>query len=161
LEKAVTDRPCDCGRPDRSAKNPALPVVFDEEMNEYHIAYGPERRGHLIIRYCPWCGGKLPESRRGSFFTEPDPAEVSEVKHLMSDVRDIPTMLRVLGEPDETYEWSPADDEAVRFCSDESARCKRQFTYRSKWRTLVLFVDEGEDGCVKAWAMSGQPKCSA
>jgi hypothetical protein len=110
--------------------------VFDEEMNEYHIAYGPERTGRLIIRYCPWCGGKLPESRRASFFTEPDPAEVSEVKRLMSSMRDIPTMLRVLGEPDATHEWSPFHDEAVgSFRGDDTTRWKRQFTYRSKWST--------------------------
>lgn len=158
MEKAVTDRPCDCGWPDRSAKNPTVPVVFDEEMSEYHIAYGPERRGHLIIRYCPWCGGRLPESRRTSFFTEPDPAEVSEVERLMSGIRDIPAMLRVLGEPDATHVWSPLHDEFAQVRGVEAAAWKRQFTYGARWQTLVLGVFEGDEGSVKHWSISGQPK---
>jgi uncharacterized protein DUF6980 len=157
-EEAVTERTCDCAWPDRCARNPAIPILYDAEMNEYHVAYGPEGRGRLRMRHCPWCGGALPESRRGSFFTEPDPAEVSEVERLMSGVRDIPTMRRVLGEPDAIHDWSPLHDEAWAFHGDEPAPWKRQFTYWSTWRTLQLAVHEADDGSVKTWSIGGQPR---
>ena len=60
--------------PDRWASDPSFPVVFDIEMNEYAVVHAPNQQTQAIMRYCFWCGGALPDSKRGMFFMEPDRA---------------------------------------------------------------------------------------
>src|SRR6266568_3052946 len=37
--QSVTEEPCRCGYLMRASEEPTIPVVFDEEMREYHIAH--------------------------------------------------------------------------------------------------------------------------
>ena len=89
---------CECGMPARCAANPMIPIEFDEKMNEYHLVRdGSETQ----MRYCFWCGGRLPESNRGLFFTTPSESEKAEVKELLKGARSHDDVLSILGPADE------------------------------------------------------------
>src|SRR4051794_25901079 len=89
---------CECGHPERWVVDPHFPVEFDERMNEYHLVHKGAR---WQMRYCFWCGGRLPESKRGTFFTKPDDAEMAEVRALLKGAKSHEDVLRILGPPDE------------------------------------------------------------
>jgi hypothetical protein len=132
--------------PDRWAKDPAFPVIFDPAMNEYAVLHGPNQRPQAVMRYCFWCGGALPESKRGSFFMEPDPVEVAAMKEFLAQVSDTRSMRRVLGEPDATFaclrdEYSKQQEEIYN-----SDWCEKEYVYQSRWRTLCLTIGERKDG---------------
>ena len=135
--------------PEKWAVDPTFPVTFDAKFNEYTVVCGADQRGKAMMHYCFSCGGLLPESKRGTFFTEPSAVEMGEVKRIMEQVRDSKTMRAILGEPD--YESPRSNDEA----SLEHARIYNvrqyttQYTYNSRWQTLSLFVQEQEDGSVR------------
>jgi hypothetical protein len=75
---------CSCGMPDKWTMDPSFPVVFDVATNEYAVLHGPNQRVQAVMRYCFWCGGALPESKRDTFFTAPDPAEVTAMKRILA-----------------------------------------------------------------------------
>lgn len=58
-----TTKFCTCGWLERAAAEPSSPIGFDEKANEYHLVHG---RFYTILRFCPFCGCKTPESRRES-----------------------------------------------------------------------------------------------
>jgi hypothetical protein len=58
-----TTKFCTCGWLERAAAEPSSPIGFDETANEYHLVHG---RFYTILRFCPFCGCKAPESRRES-----------------------------------------------------------------------------------------------
>ena len=123
---------CECMWPGRAVESNLFPVAFDEKMGEYHLLTIPS--GHAIMRYCPWCGGVFPESKRDSFFTSPSDHEVKEMNGLFQSIKDADDMRRVLGEPD-------------RIASGENNKpWAYQYTYSTKWETLELFVHESGDG---------------
>jgi hypothetical protein len=47
--------------------DPKVPIEYYPIMREYrlHLKHSPGKQG---IYYCPWCGSKLPESLRDSYF---------------------------------------------------------------------------------------------
>jgi hypothetical protein len=48
--------------------DPSLPLSYDARFDEYFIS----RTGSSVqvLKYCPFCGGNLPPSRRDQFFDE-------------------------------------------------------------------------------------------
>jgi hypothetical protein len=101
-----TDVSCDCGYLERSADNPDIPIRFDEKMNEYHFVY--ERQdgigGNLLLRHCPFCGGRAPESKRAAFFAVIPSAEESRLLKLTRAIHTVDDAVRSLGIPDNDYE---------------------------------------------------------
>jgi len=132
---SVDDRICECGKPARWANDPHFPVEFDAEMNEYHMVRDGAK---ALMLYCSWCGGRLPESKRGTFFTTPDPAEMAEVESLLKDVDSHEDVVRLLGPPDEIHELGGSDwDKAT---GAVLARWDRHYRYSKRWKSLVLYV---------------------
>ena len=47
-------------------------VYFSSKFNEYGLPIHDGENGratsYILIQYCPWCGKKLPESRRDEWF---------------------------------------------------------------------------------------------
>jgi hypothetical protein len=125
----------DCGMPDRWVVDPHFPVEFDEEMNEYHVVHKGAR---AQMRYCFWCGGRLPESKRGTFFTTPDMAEMAEVEALLKGAKSHEDVVRILGPPDEVHDLGG-------FTKDKAtggvvARWDQHYRYSTRWKTVVLHV---------------------
>ena len=48
-----------------------LPVTYNAKFREYGITY-PGSGSVQLIRFCPWCGSRLPESLRDAWFAELD-----------------------------------------------------------------------------------------
>lgn len=133
------ERPCDCGTPQRSSADPGCPVEFDSEMNEFHLIH---KRMRAVMRYCFWCGGRLPESKRDQFFSEPSESEKREVSRLLKGVKTIGDARTVLGEPDETFDGNETEQ------GESSLRWKQMLRYSRRWKTLVLSVMEMADGTI-------------
>ena len=71
-------------------------------MNEYYIIFG-KNSGKYFISFCPDCGGKMPESKRGEYFMEPTEDEVLQMRELLKNVKDADSMRQILGEPDDIW----------------------------------------------------------
>jgi hypothetical protein len=54
----------------------------------------------FMLYYCPFCGGRPPESRRGELFVEALPEEELELKRRLDGVKTIDEIIAILGEPD-------------------------------------------------------------
>jgi hypothetical protein len=55
---------CRCGQLSRLAEDPKNSIVFDVQLNEYHILR-QNGSGYTLIYFCPFCGGSGPKSQRG------------------------------------------------------------------------------------------------
>ena len=93
---------CDCGVLERASKEPEHPIRFDPKLNEYHIAL----KGGviMIIYYCPFCGGRVPESRRSSLFAHATIAELYQITHLTKGIKTVSDVIARFGAPDEDCE---------------------------------------------------------
>jgi hypothetical protein len=101
--KQNSDGRCGCGWLECAASDPDLPVEWDLEMHEFHFLY-PSRdgvsTGHLLLRHCPFCGGKAPESRRGAAFHTPSRAELERLRKLTGGLSTYEEVVARLGAPD-------------------------------------------------------------
>ncbi len=131
---ANDERACECGHPDRWVVDPHFPVEFDEKMNEYQLVHEGAR---AVMHYCFWCGGRLPESKRGSFFTTPDAAEVAEVESLLRGAKSHEDVLHILGPPDEIRDMAGGESDMK---GRILARWEQHYRYSTRWKTLVLQV---------------------
>ena len=104
-------------------------------MNEYQLVRDGAR---ATMRYCFWCGGRLPESKRGSFFTTPDPAEMAEVQSLLQGAKSHEDVLQILGPPDEILEFGGSEFEKATGLV--LSRWEQHYQYATRWKTLVLEV---------------------
>ncbi|MEV0560218.1 hypothetical protein [Dactylosporangium sp. NPDC050588] len=48
--------------------DPDVVVVHDARFDEYGLPVRDGGTSMVVIGYCPWCGGRLPESRRDAWF---------------------------------------------------------------------------------------------
>jgi hypothetical protein len=93
---------CRCGSLETFAKEPAVPIVFDPELNEYHIRGEGEggRVTSVMIYHCPFCGGRTPKSRRGELFMHITDAERERLKGIVQNLETVSDVLAALGPPD-------------------------------------------------------------
>jgi len=45
-------------------------LFFDEKINEYGLIIHDGGESYSVINFCPWCGKKLPDSKRDAWFDE-------------------------------------------------------------------------------------------
>jgi hypothetical protein len=155
---SVTDTPCACGYLERAARNPDLPIEFDERMCEYNFRYqvpGDETPSVLVIYYCPFCGGAAPHSLRASLFHKISTAERDRLLSRLESVRTLRDALEQLGTPDEDNPHGSIDH-----FPEEGARppldvVYRTFLYRSLSEVAELRISEHPDGTV-SFAFSGK-----
>jgi hypothetical protein len=98
---SVTSVPCKCKSLERAAEEPDVPIVFDEELNEYNLEYGSKkRRGSLRIYHCMFCGGAAPLSRRASLFASITTAERERLLAKTTGFKTLAEAIARLGKPD-------------------------------------------------------------
>lgn len=132
------DRPCNCDHPTKWVADSHFPVEFDEEMNEYYLVRDGAR---AVMRYCFWCGGRLPESTRGTFFTTPDQDEMNEIHSLLTNARALEDVFRILGPPDETLDLGGG-----QYGPGMAVSWKRIHRYSTRWKSLILDFPDLPDG---------------
>jgi hypothetical protein len=109
---SVTDAPCTCRYLEHAADDPASPIVFDAELNEYNFEYpspcgdGSCEAGKASLRiyHCPFCGGAAPESKRPALFTTFTPEEQGRLYRLFDGMQTLQDVVEALGPPDEDKE---------------------------------------------------------
>jgi len=93
-----TSTPCDCNYLRNAAADPACPIVFDEEMGEYHIT--DSAGGYLMVYHCPLCGGLAKPSKRSTFFAVISPAELDRLFAMTHGLNSIDQVIAAFGSPD-------------------------------------------------------------
>lgn len=98
---------CECGFLEHAAANASLPIQFDPTTWEFHLVYDlPEAgTGRIIIRHCPVCGRKAPESKRRELFAIVSQEEQLRLSELIKPLRTVDDVLRILGAPD--FDFDP------------------------------------------------------
>lgn len=94
---------CDCRWFELAVRNQAIPVIFDEEMNEYHLVHR-EGRGHSLFYHCPFCGGRAPATLRGTYWTEVTLEESRRLHALTKHIKTLEDLFATIGQPDEEFE---------------------------------------------------------
>src|SRR4029079_16903428 len=99
MSAPYNSEPCNCFFLHEAATNPDSPIVFDAQLNEFHIQ---TRNGYSMIYYCPICGGKAPASVRDDLFAIIAPEEEARLTEIARECLSEQDMRRTLGEPDRT-----------------------------------------------------------
>ena len=100
-----TNVACDCNYLHNAANDPNIPIEFDERLNEFHIVFFiSDSESYLLIRHCPFCGGKAPESRRTSLFATITVQEQARLAELTKSLKHLSDVIGALGEPDKDEE---------------------------------------------------------
>jgi hypothetical protein len=94
---------CDCGWLARAADEPAVPVGFDRQTNEYYIQMrgSGQLEGKIIIRFCPYCGGDAPASKRDELFHPVAAEDQIQVRQFNEELHTKADVLAKWGNPDE------------------------------------------------------------
>jgi len=145
---------CKCEVLERASKEADHPIRWDEQMNEYYIAYGKsgQMSGRMSVYYCPFCGGKTPKSRRHSFFAHVTREEETRIYGLFREVRTVADVVARFGPPDAEHE----NAEAVRIPSaggkPECGQAFRGLFYRSLSPVAeIVFVVGTNDSVIGTW----------
>ena len=98
---SITDISCTCNYLQNEADEPDSPVEFDARMNEFHFVYQTNgNKTEMIIRHCPFCGGKAPQSKRTTLFAKISDAERNRLLELTRNLHTIEEVFAALGPPD-------------------------------------------------------------
>jgi len=90
--------PCNCGGLLYALRHRKIPLRFDAHFNEFHIIH-PD--GYMVIRFCPSCGARFPESRRDErLFLKISDTERGRIKRRFGRLRTYSAVVSTLGKPD-------------------------------------------------------------
>lgn len=148
---ANVQQKCECSLLSTWQSDPAIPIEYVEELNEYHLITRDEC--FFLFYYCPACGGRLPKSRRERLFTIPSEVEMTEVMEKLKGSKKIADFFRVFGEPEKKFTGRDIQEEN----SGDTGGIRQTFRYTSLAETFNLVVQEYEDGRVEAF-FEGKPK---
>ncbi len=121
-------RACKCGGLENASKEADHAIRWDERMNEYYIAYG--KGGRMMVYYCPFCGGRTPESRRDSFFAHITQEEETRIYSLFRGLRTVSDVVARFGPPDEERDLAAAVRRPGRRGNAEHGEAFRGLVYK-------------------------------
>jgi hypothetical protein len=99
-----TDAACDCRSLNDAANNPDVPIEFDVTLKEFHIVYTNDPHSYMLIRHCPFCGGKAPTSKRDSLFAAIPVEELSRLARLTNSLKQVGDVIAAFGMPNRDEE---------------------------------------------------------
>lgn len=142
--------PCKCSYLERASDEPDNPIVFDVKMNEYHLTHfdlaGTGRQRYSIIRYCPWCGGAAPSSKRGTFFAHITDAESRRLRDLASGVKTVEDAIARFGQPNQDSPNGLTTTSAATDTKPSVVSSYRLLRYTGLSELAnVTFTDDGPD----------------
>jgi hypothetical protein len=108
----------------RALQRPNSPLKYDAQLSEYRLNLSTG--GYSCIMYCPFCGTRLPESKRDSLFFKPSDQDLSPIAE-MSKIDDLSALCERLGNPVEIVENNGF----------------RQYRF-ANWKTVDLIVQQAE-----------------
>jgi len=89
---------------ERCAKDPAVPVIFDQMMNEYHLQH-LDKKGHSGFYHCPFCSGKAPQSLRPTYWSEVSRKEMLRLQQLTKDIKTPDQLFATFGTLERLRDW--------------------------------------------------------
>lgn len=104
------------------------------------------------MRYCFWCGGRLPATTTDDLFDSPSESEKNEITRLLANVYTATDVVSILGPPDTIHEWGA---ESAGIYKDVE-QWKRLLQYSNLCSTFILLVFEMPDGTI-TYAYCGKP----
>jgi hypothetical protein len=137
---------CDCRWLERAARDPACPVEFDPEINEYNLK--TSKGGSMRLYHCPFCAGRAPESLRAQLFATVSSDETFQLHQLTKDLKTEANVRAHLGEPTHVFdpgvvcESAPTDDRPTEIKTAKSLR------YDQHSETATIDVTVGRHGKV-------------
>ena len=136
---------CDCGWLAQGANDPAVPIGFDDQTNEYYV----EMRGsgcidaRMFIHFCPNCGGDAPVSKRASLFTPVAPEDSIQVGQFAIELQTKADVLAKWGPPDEEIRGGygiPESDQSERTILFDVMRYTK--ILRTAWVDVIVRLDD-------------------
>jgi hypothetical protein len=116
-------------------------------------------RNSFVLRHCPFCGGKAPESKRGSFFEVLADSEMERLGRLTRDIHTIDDVLREFGEPDADYPQGTGTGIPGKDGQPDQFQWHRLLRYEGLSKTATVNVTVYPSGEV-GFAYLGKPKQS-
>jgi hypothetical protein len=159
---SVTGVPCKCRYLERASEEPEVPIVFDAEVNEFHITDVGRNPGHSVIYHCPWCGGAAPRSKRATFFATVTRKEEGRLRGLVTGLATVEDAIKKLGNPDDDMPAGMTTKTPGSDADPSKVKSYRMLSYGGLSRTTdVHFTDYGPDGGLRATFQGkylGKPK---
>lgn len=138
---------CDCGSLERASKEPDHAIRWDEKMNEYYIAYG--KGGKMCVYYCPFCGGRTPESRRSSFFAHVTNVESSRIYGLFPGIRTVSDVIARFGQPDDERDYGSAIQQPEKDGKPARGQAFRSMIYKNLSPVADIYFEVGLNDSVQ------------
>ncbi len=138
---------CDCGVLENASKEPGNPIRWDERMNEYHIV--DAKGGQMMIYYCPFCGGRVPESRRASMFAHVTQQEKTRIFELFRGVRTVADVIAKFGPADEEREFASGVRSPSRDGKSEQGEIFRGLVYKKLSPVADIVFEIGSSDSVR------------
>lgn len=138
---------CKCGTLENASKEPGSSIHWDERMNEYHIV--DTKGGQMMVYYCPFCGGKTPGSRRGSFFAQVTQKEEHRIYELFRGIRRVSDVVARFGLPDEEREFASGVRSPARDGKPESGEIFRGLVYKNLSPVADIVFNVGDSDTVR------------
>jgi hypothetical protein len=127
---------CRCRRVKKLAADTDSVISYDKSLNEY------EAPG-LVLYYCPFCGGRMPESKRGTFFMKPSRKEADDFRSRVKGCNTIEDVIATFGEPDHVTDPIQVDVERHRVYGGPVF--KKELKYARRWKTICVTVCLDQD----------------
>ena len=142
---------CDCNALENASKEKDHPIRYDERMKEYYLAC-PDS-GKMMIYYCPFCGGKTPESRRASFFAHVTREEETRIYNLFAGIRTVADVLTRFGQPDRDLELGSAVRPPERDGKPEKGEAFRTLVYEELSLVADIYFEIGTGNSARGFWM--------
>ncbi len=103
----------------------------------------------MVVYYCPFCGGRTPKSRRGSFFAHVSHEEEARIRHLFVGIRTVTDVLARYGPPDEELDAGSSVRYPERKGAPPRGEVFRHLVYKSLSPVADVFFKVGTSDSVQ------------
>lgn len=138
---------CDCGNLENASKEPDHPIRFNERMDEYYLSL--KNNGQMMIYYCPFCGGRTPESRRSSFFAHVTQEEEMRIYKLFEGIKNVTDTIAKFGPPDEEGEFGSAVRTEEQDSKPSRGEVFRTMIYKKLSSVADIYFEIGTNNSVR------------
>lgn len=132
---------------ENASKEPNSPIQWDGRMNEYHIV--DANGGQMMVYYCPFCGGRVPASRRSSMFAHVTQQEETRIFELFRGVRTVADVIAKFGPADEELEFASGMRSASRDGKPERGEVFRGLVYKNRSSVADIVFEVGSSDSVR------------
>jgi len=137
---------CECRWLERAAHDPNCPIVFDSELNEYHLKRSD---GISLIYHCPFCAGRAPESLRPQMFATVPDDETIRLHRLTKDLKTEDEVRLLLGEPTRVFEPGWISGEPDKEGNPGEIRARKSLRYENHSETAEINVNVDRYGKIR------------